>query len=127
MILDILFPNRCLNCNTIIDGKEIICYTCIQHIDFSYYTSGTDNLLYRKCKVLFPIESAHYLMNYHKNSLTQNIIHQLKYNGIERIGKSLAQWTLEKINFKENIPDLLVSVPLHQKKQKKRVRIRIKA
>lgn len=120
MILNILFPNRCLNCDTIIDGKEIICYACMQHIDFSNYTSGKDNFLYQKCKILFPIESAHYLMNYHKNSLTQNIIHQLKYNGIEKIGKTLAKWSVEKINFKENIPELLVSVPLHPKKQKKR-------
>lgn len=120
MFLDILFPNRCLRCNTIIDKDEIVCIVCMQHIDFSHYISRRDNALYMKCKSFFPVESADYLMNYHKGSLTQKIIHQLKYKGGERVGKTLALWTLERITFGENLPDVLLSVPLHYKKQKVR-------
>ena len=40
--------------------------------------------------------------------------------GTEKIGKILAKWTLEKTDLKILNPDLLVTVPLHPKKMKKR-------
>lgn len=120
MILDMLFPNRCLGCNRIIGSEDLVCPNCMQQIDFSHYQSGKDNPLFHKCQLLFPLESAYFLMNYNKKGLSQEIIHQLKYGGREKVGKILANWVCERINFEKNSPDLLVPVPLHPKKQKER-------
>lgn len=120
MFLDILFPNRCLNCNTLIHKGELVCYSCMRHIDFAHYTSETDNVLYQKCQLLFPTRSAHYLMNYSKGGLSQNIIHQLKYHNRKNIGKTLAEWAVDRMSFNENLPDILVPVPLHVKKERQR-------
>ena len=59
-------------------------------------------------------------MMFEKESVSRKIVHQLKYGSREKVGKILAEWTSESINFQENKPDLIVSVPLHPKKLKKR-------
>lgn len=120
MILDILFPNRCLGCNRIIDADFLVCEICFEQIDFTHFDYFGDNFIKEKCKLLFPVEQASGLMQFKKENLSRKIIHELKYKNREKAGKVLAQWTSERLNFKDRKPDLLVSVPLHSRKQKER-------
>ncbi|GAB0155535.1 ComF family protein [Chryseobacterium sp. Alg-005] len=120
MILDLLFPNRCSNCNRIIDSHLLVCNLCFNQIHFPHFDFDDENILKERCKLLFPVEHAYALMQFEKESISRKIIHQLKYQGREKIGKILAEWTYEQISFKDEKPDMLVSVPLHPKKQRKR-------
>ena len=120
MILDFLFPNRCLDCNQLIDKNEIVCEICKDKIHFSHHQFSENNSLKEKASLLFPVENAFSLMLYEKESLAQKIIQQLKYNHREKIGKNLAEWTIEKLNFEDKKPDLIATVPLHPKKMKQR-------
>ena len=117
--LDILFPNRCLGCEEIITGKELICDKCMGQIHFTNWQFG-ENLLKQKAEYLFPLENAFALMFFDKKGLSRQILHQLKYRNQERVGVILAQWVSERIDFKGDRPDLLISVPLHPKKLKER-------
>lgn len=120
MLLDFLFPNRCLDCNQLIDKNEIVCEICKDKIHFSHHQFSENNGLKEKASLLFPVENAFSLMLYEKESLSQKIIQQLKYNHREKIGKNLAEWTIEKLNFEDKKPDLIATVPLHPKKLKQR-------
>ena len=121
MILDFLFPNRCLHCDLIIPAQEIVCPTCLTRIEFTHYLFHEKNLLLQKCQLLFPTEYAWGLMYFKKESLNQKIIHHLKYGRREKIGKVLALWTAERIQpHILNFPTLLTTIPLHPKKQRKR-------
>ena len=120
MIFDFLFPNRCLDCNQLIDKNEIVCEVCTDKIHFSDHQFSVNNSLKEKVSLLFPVENAFSLMLYEKESLAQKIIQQLKYNHREKLGKILADWTIEKLNFENQKPDLIVPVPLHPKKLKQR-------
>lgn len=120
MILDLLFPNRCLHCNRIITGKEIICELCIEHVNFTHWDFNEDNPLKQKCNLLFPVQSAYALMQFEKESLSRKIVHDLKYRSREKIGQNLADWVSERLHFEMGKPDLLVPVPLHKKKLKER-------
>lgn len=120
MILDILFPNRCLGCNRIIDSQFMVCNLCLQHIHFTHDRYPGENFIKEKCKLRFPVENAFALMQFSKENLSQKIIHELKYKSREKIGKILADWTTERLDFEDKKPDLLVSVPLHPKKLNKR-------
>ena len=73
-----------------------------------------------RCKLLFPVENAFALMEFEQEGLSRKIIHQLKYHSQEKVGKILADWTAERLQFQEDKPDILVTVPLHPKKLKKR-------
>ena len=120
MILDIFFPNRCIHCNRIIEANLLVCNLCFEQIHFTYYHYLEDNFVKEKCKLLFPIENAFALMQFEKENLSRKIIHELKYKSRENVGKILADWTKERLDFKNEKPDLLVSVPLHPKKLKER-------
>ncbi|MFC7348847.1 ComF family protein [Chryseobacterium zhengzhouense] len=120
MILDIFFPNRCIHCNRIIEANLLVCNLCFEQIHFTYYHYFEDNFVKEKCKLLFPIENAFALMQFEKENLSRKIIHELKYKSRENVGKILADWTTERLDFKNEKPDLLVSVPLHPKKLKER-------
>ncbi|HFK5505544.1 ComF family protein [Elizabethkingia anophelis] len=116
---DILFPNRCLQCNHIIDGKDIICEGCYDQVDFTHWESLPKTLLQQKLCSLFPVENSYALMNFEKDGLSRKLIHNLKYANREIVGDTLARWTAEKINLKSK-PDILINIPLHAKKLKKR-------
>lgn len=120
MIFDFLFPNRCLDCNQLIDKKEVVCELCLDKVNFSNHQFYENNSLTVKASLLIPVENAFSLLYYEKESLAQRIVHQLKYNHREKIGKTLAHWTTERIDFNNEKPDLLVTVPLHYKKLKQR-------
>jgi competence protein ComFC len=69
---------------------------------------------------LFPVENTFALIQFEEESLSRQIIHELKYRSRKKTGKILAEWTTERLDFKDEKPDLLVSVPLHPKKLKER-------
>lgn len=119
IILNILFPNRCIECDHIISEKDIICLKCFDKIKFTHWNFG-ENPLKQKAEFLFPIEKAFALMYFEENALSRKIIHQLKYNHQEKVGKILAQWTNERIDLSQEKIDLLTCVPLHPKKLKER-------
>lgn len=120
MILDIFFPNRCIHCNRIIEANLLVCNLCFEQIHFTHYDYFENNFVKEKCKLLFPIENAFALMQFEKENLSRKIIHELKYKSRENVGKILADWTTEQLDFKNEKTDLLVSVPLHPKKLKER-------
>lgn len=120
MILDLLFPNRCLQCNRIIPGDEIICGLCFDQVNFTHWKFGDDNLLKQRCNLMFPTENAFALMQFEEESLSRKIVHELKYRKREILGKIIANWIAERISFESEKPDLLVTVPLHPQKQKER-------
>ena len=120
MILDILFPNRCLQCNNIIEGDEIVCESCLDDISFTHFQTKRDHTLYQRCKSLFPLEEAYALMIFEEHGLSRKILHELKYRSREVIGKILADWTKERLSFENEKPDLITTIPLHPKKQKER-------
>jgi len=123
MIVDLLFPNRCLSCSRMIDAHLLVCTLCFEKIHFTHHQYSDENLLKEKCKLLFPVENAFALMHFSQENLSRIIIHELKYKGREKAGKTLADWVTEQLDFNNNNnnkPDLLVSVPLHPKKLKER-------
>ncbi|MDN3691526.1 double zinc ribbon domain-containing protein [Chryseobacterium tructae] len=120
MILDLLFPNRCLQCNRIIEADLLVCDVCFNQIHFTHYDYFESNPVKEKCKTLFPVENTYALIQFEEESLSRKIIHELKYKSREVTGKILAEWTTERLDFKGQQPDLLVSVPLHPKKLRAR-------
>ena len=120
MMLDILFPNRCIACSRIIDADLLTCSLCMEQIHFTHTGYCEDSFMKQKCRLLFPVENAFALMKFEKENVSRRIIHDLKYRSRENIGKILAGWTTGRLDFQDEKPDLLVSVPLHPKKLKER-------
>lgn len=120
MILDLFFPNRCIQCSRIIDADLLVCSLCFEQIHFTHFDYFGENFIKEKCSLLFPVKNTYALMNFQKDSLSQKLIHELKYKSRENAGKTLAHWVTERLSFNDEKPDILVSVPLHPKKLKER-------
>lgn len=120
MLADLIFPNRCLHCNTIISKNDLICLLCEDQLSFSGMDFYNNNILQERTQLLFPCEHSYTLLLFEKQGLSQKIIHLLKYGHKESVGKILAQWTADHLTLRDPKPDLIVSVPLHPKKLKKR-------
>lgn len=119
-LIQLLFPNRCLNCQRLILREAVICNGCFRFLNQVEYPFGKGGPLQERCKLLFPVTETFALFYFEKEGLAQKIIHELKYNGRQKIGKTLAEWALKTMGDDFRPPDVLATVPLHPKKQRKR-------
>lgn len=120
ILLDLLFPNRCLECNRIIPQSEVICELCFDQIPFTHHNFSDTNILLEKSRLLFPVHNAVALMHFEEAGVGQKTIHQLKYSRRQKIGKTLADWAISRFDFSTLQIDLIVTVPLHPRKLRER-------
>ena len=122
-ILNIVYPSLCCSCgDALTRNEELICFSCrnllpkVSGIDFQ--NNEITNRFLGKIDVSF----ASAFLYFHKEGITQNILHQFKYNNYPEIGVLLGKWfahDLANMSFPKDI-DLIIPVPLHPKKQRKR-------
>jgi ComF family protein len=119
---DLLFPNLCKSCNNPLGkGEKIICTNCRHNLpqtDYHLYKNNEiEKIFYGRSK----IEFASSFLYFHKNGLTQNLIHKLKYKGYQEIGTLIGNWYGNKLLKEANLKfDYIVAVPLHRHKERKR-------
>lgn len=72
-------------------------------------------------KDYLPIEQSFYLFNFHKGSVVQKLLHQIKYDNRREFAFDLGKLLGEKIKAKSTVSfDYIIPIPLHKDKQKKR-------
>lgn len=122
-IKSLIFPEICFGCNDfLISGEKTICTTCRHDLPVTNFHRIEDNPVKKVFYGRVVIENATSFIWFHKNSIVQQLIHNLKYKGFEEIGTFLGEWygyELSESPLYKNI-DLVLPVPLHPKKLKKR-------
>ncbi len=122
-INNILLPKVCFGCNAqLFRGENVLCAVCRHDVPLTDHNYLTENAVDRIFYGRIPIKKAASFVFFSKNGLVKNLLHWLKYKNQEDIGAFLGDWCgaflKEDVNLK-NI-DLVVPVPLHPKKLKKR-------
>ncbi len=113
----------CFGCNVrLYRGEQILCTFCRDQLPLTEYSfneeSAVDRIFYGRTD----IKKASSFLFYTENGIVQNLIHQLKYRNQPQIGAFLGDWygqLLVQNGFSDPI-DLVIPVPLHPIKQKKR-------
>jgi ComF family protein len=121
--VSLLFPRLCYGCgNHLLRNENLICTECYVVIPRTNFHLQNDNpvaqLFWGRCL----IEKAAAFSFFNKGSRIRNLIHNLKYKGIEELGYELGRiygLSLKSSGFTADI-DLIIPVPLHP--SKKRVR-----
>jgi ComF family protein len=121
--ISLLFPRLCYACgNHLLRNEKLICTQCYISIPRTNYHLIPDNqveqLFWGRC----PVCRAAAFSFYSKGSRIRKLIHNLKYKGIKDIGEELGRiygQSLRSSGFTSGI-DLIIPVPLHQSKQRKR-------
>jgi len=122
-MLNLLFPKVCYGCKTVLlKSEEIICTHCRHHLPLACHHKTNDpamkNIFYGK----IPLENATALIKFQKRGVTQELLHNLKYRGKQKISSFFGKWLgneLAETPVFQNI-DLIIPVPLHKQKLKKR-------
>jgi len=120
---DLFIPNRCLHCKEIITrNQQFVCLNCLLQLENTLFMNFSNNPLEQLFWGKIKIEEATSLYFYAKESPIQTLLKELKYNHLESFGHSSALSIIQELKdsarFK-NI-DLVVPVPLHYYKEKKR-------
>lgn len=122
-VFEIFFPDRCRVCKkTLTIGEDILCLSCLSELPVTNFTNERNNPLEKSFAGRIPVEMGTALLFYAKGSPVQMLIQQLKYKNDEAIGSFFGKWLGEQLKNNKNFEqiDLILPVPLHPKKLKKR-------
>jgi ComF family protein len=121
--LSLLFPRICHGCgNHLVRNETLICTECYILIPRTDYHLKADNPVARIFWGRCTLERAAAFSYYTRDSRIRKLIHQLKYNGLGEIGSELGRIygsILKSSDFLDGI-DLIIPVPLHASKRRKR-------
>ncbi len=122
-LLALFFPELCAACGkNLFKNEQVICTNCIYHLPVTNFHSDVENKLARQLWGRFPFIQAASFVYFQKGNRVQNIMHQLKYNNRPEAGYRMGQLYAYELNrsLKWIKPDLIIPVPLHPLKMKKR-------
>jgi ComF family protein len=121
--LGLIFPLTCAACGEVLmKNEKIICTSCNYHLPRTNFHFDQNNPV----AIIFwgrvRIENATAFYFFNKASKFRHLIHELKYKGRKDIGIELGRIFGYEIMASEvfRIIDLVIPVPLHKKKQKRR-------
>jgi ComF family protein len=120
---ELFYPALCITCGERLISKEkYLCMNCRADLPVTNFHLYPDNNVAQLFWGRVIIENATSLFYYKKGSRYQKLIHLIKYRGMKELGfefgKHLGAVLSESKNFTS--ADLIIPVPLHPKKKKKR-------
>lgn len=119
---NLLFPDLCIVCNNhLLNQEDIICTKCLYNIPKTNYHKDIDNPVSKLFWGRTKVEYATAFFRFSKGSNYQEMMHKFKYHGNKEIGFVLGKSfgnQLVKSDF--NDIDVIIPVPLHKSKLKKR-------
>lgn len=120
--MQFFFPDLCVACGQILNKPEkVLCAHCFLHIPRTGFHKDADNPVSQLFWGRVKIEHAASFFYFNKGSAYQPLVHKLKYKGRSDIGIEMGKAfgaELRKSVFA--LADIIIPVPLHPKKLKKR-------
>lgn len=122
-IISLFFPRCCCACNEPLGRNEqVICTSCLDKLPQTNFHLTVDNPVSKVFWGKAQLNAATALYYFHKGNKVQHLVHQLKYKGKKEIGIYLGDlYGVTLINSPlYSTVDIIVPVPLHPKKLRKR-------
>lgn len=122
-IFDLFFPTTCLNCGRLLTLKRrYLCLFCLSELELSLFSGVPGNPVELTLKGRVPLMAGTSLFIFQKKGPVQILMHALKYGNKPQIGHFLGLWLAEEIKRSHRFEDidLVITVPLHPRKKKKR-------
>ena len=122
-IINLFFPKVCYACSyQLSDNEKDICTNCRHQLPTTSYHLEKPNEIEKVFYGRVKLQMVTAFLRFEKKGIVQQLLHNLKYRGQEKIGKTLGTWYAEELNksplFKDI--DIIIPVPLHKKRLRKR-------
>jgi len=121
--INLIYPRTCAACgNTLYKHEKIICTSCLIHLPKTFFHQDKNNPLFQLFWGRIPIQMISSCYFFNKGNKVQNLIHLLKYKNRPDIGVYIGQLYGNDLKtcHKLNDLDVIIPVPLHKSKLKKR-------
>jgi ComF family protein len=120
--IHLFFPRLCVLCKTpLIQEERQICLGCLCDLPLTDFPAGEDNPVSCLFTGKVDIVSATAWLHYEKGAKVQRLIHSFKYYNNKSLAYQLGrQMGLSLQSYISQEIDLLIPVPLHRKRQRKR-------
>lgn len=122
-LIHLFFPKVCAGCDSILHTHEnVLCSQCRHDIPLTQHFLIPDNEAMKKFYGRIPVEHVSTFMYYHKKGVVQQLIHNLKYKGLEAVGTTIGDWYAEDLKVLDVMQsvDAIIPVPLHRRKLRER-------
>ena len=122
-LVDLFFPVTCPGCgNEFLTGGELICLGCRMSLPFCDFAIWRGNPMEIMLEGRMNSEASCALLYFEKKGLVQNLIHHLKYKGMQDLGCLFGDLLAEEMinSGRFNGLDCVIAVPLHPAKLKQR-------
>lgn len=119
----LIFPKICAACKRTLTGQEhVICLNCALSLPKTRNWLDPANTVARKLWGRVSLNHTSAYLQFMKRGMVQELMHQLKYADCPEVGVHLGKLYGSELKyiFDKKLPDLLVPVPLHPRKLKKR-------
>lgn len=116
-----LYPDNCINCSDIlVTNEQYLCTSCTIDLPLTNYHLDPNNALYQKFAHNPTVIDAYAYLYFRQNGVTQKILHELKYKSRAHIGEFFGALLGTEILRADLNYDLIVPVPIHWRKKRKR-------
>lgn len=118
--LDLFYPRLCVGCGKALLSKESdLCLSCLMQLPIVSGTNVLGNFVEEKFYGRVEIEEASSFLYYEKETLSQELLHHIKYQGGKELGRRLGLMFGRYLQGnKFSSVDAIVPVPLHSNKYK---------
>ncbi len=112
----------CFGCTAQLSGGEhLLCTVCRHDLPLTDYNFSEENAVDRIFYGRVPIKKAASFLYFSKQGIVKNLLHYLKYKNQQDVGEFIGNWFGAKIAQENALSiDVVIPVPLHPKKLKKR-------
>ncbi len=118
--ISLFYPQNCINCQkSLISVEKYICTTCKLSLPVTNDHLYLTNDLFKKFAFDPTVKSATAFLFFQKQGIAQKLLHNLKYNGKKEIAEIIGNW-YGKILASHLEVDMIVPVPLHKSRERKR-------
>jgi ComF family protein len=119
----LFFPELCAACGrNLFNSERMICTHCIYHLPHTDFHNDPQNRMAKQLWGRIPFIQACAFLYFRKGNKVQNLMHQLKYNKKPEAGKRAGELYGYELKQSDKFiyPELIIPVPLHPSRLKKR-------
>ena len=121
--ISLFYPDYCIACsNSLIKGEQLVCTKCIMEMPQTHFHLERNNPLRSRLSHRFPVDQGLAFLKFSKSGKVQHLLHSLKYKNQPEIGQALGRVYGNRIksSVMESPFDVIVPVPLHKSKLRRR-------
>ena len=121
--LHLFYPHICAGCGSdLLEEHNMLCLHCINNLPHTNFAQQPNNPIEKIFWGRIPLIAAHSEFYFSKESLIQQLLHQLKYKGNHDIGFYLGELMGKSLltSHRFNNIDALIPLPLYPDKERKR-------